>query len=133
MTSVSAGHIILTPTQPVGSGRPQRGSNAGPPHPESCVLPTERPRPLACASDFSVFMHRSQMCRFFFFDIHLTKLTDASQTLQISMLRLWIGNSALHTKAAYTHTYTHYIYRLSSIILQYKIKCSTVLRSILQF
>ena len=25
MTSVSAGHIILTPTQPVGSGRPQRG------------------------------------------------------------------------------------------------------------
>ena len=31
MTSVSAGHIILTPTQPVGSGRPQRESNAGPP------------------------------------------------------------------------------------------------------
>ena len=24
MTFVSAGHIILTPTQPVGSGRPQR-------------------------------------------------------------------------------------------------------------
>ena len=24
MTSVSAGHIILTPTQPVGSGRPQQ-------------------------------------------------------------------------------------------------------------
>ena len=24
MTSVSAGHIILTPTQPAGSGRPQR-------------------------------------------------------------------------------------------------------------
>ena len=32
--SVSAGHIILTPTQPVGSGRPQRGSNPGPPHQE---------------------------------------------------------------------------------------------------
>ena len=29
MTSVSAGHIILTPTQPVGSGRPQRESNPG--------------------------------------------------------------------------------------------------------
>ena len=29
MTSISAGHIILTPTQPVGSGRPQRGSNPG--------------------------------------------------------------------------------------------------------
>ena len=27
MTSVSAGHIILTPTQSVGSGRPQRESN----------------------------------------------------------------------------------------------------------
>ena len=38
MTSVSAGHIILTPTQPVGSGRPQRESNPGPPHQESCAL-----------------------------------------------------------------------------------------------
>ena len=27
MICVSAGHIILTPIQPVGSGRPQRGSN----------------------------------------------------------------------------------------------------------
>ena len=37
MTSVSAGHIIslLTPTQPVGSGRPLRESNPGPPHQES--------------------------------------------------------------------------------------------------
>ena len=34
MTSVSAGYIILTPTQPVGSGRPQRESNRGPPHQE---------------------------------------------------------------------------------------------------
>ena len=39
MTSVSAGHIILTPTQPVGSGRPQRVSNSGPPHQESRALP----------------------------------------------------------------------------------------------
>ena len=45
MTSVSAGHIILTPTQPVGSGRPQRESNPGPPHQESRALPTEIPRP----------------------------------------------------------------------------------------
>ena len=37
MTSVSAGHIILTPTQPVGSGRPQRESNHGPPHQEDPV------------------------------------------------------------------------------------------------
>ena len=45
MTSVSAGHIILTPTQPVGSGRPQRESNPGPPHQESRALRTELPRP----------------------------------------------------------------------------------------
>ena len=45
MTSISAGHIILTPTQPVGSGRPQRGSNPGPPDQESRALPTELPRP----------------------------------------------------------------------------------------
>ena len=41
MSSVSAGHIILTPTQPVGSGRLQRGSNPRPPHQESRALPTE--------------------------------------------------------------------------------------------
>ena len=45
MVSVSAGHIILTPTQPVGSGRPQRGPNPGPPHQESRALPTELPPP----------------------------------------------------------------------------------------
>ena len=45
MTSVSAGHIILTPTQPVGSGRPQQESNPGPPHQESRALPTELPHP----------------------------------------------------------------------------------------
>ena len=39
MTSVSASHIILTPIQPVGSGRPQWESNTGPPHQESRTLP----------------------------------------------------------------------------------------------
>ena len=43
MTSVSAGHIILTPTQPVGSLRPQRESNPGPLHQESRAQPTESP------------------------------------------------------------------------------------------
>ena len=38
MTFVSVVHIILTPTQPVGSQRPQRESNPGPPH--------QKPRPL---------------------------------------------------------------------------------------
>ena len=46
MTSVSAGHIIVTPTQSVGSGRAQRESNPGPPHQESRALPTELPRTL---------------------------------------------------------------------------------------
>ena len=46
MTSVSAGHIILTPTQPVGSGRSQRESNPGPPHQESRALQTGLPRTL---------------------------------------------------------------------------------------
>ena len=45
MTSVSAGHIILTSTQPEGSGRRQRKSNQGPPHQESRALPTELLRP----------------------------------------------------------------------------------------
>ena len=45
MTSVSAGHIILAPTQPVESGRPQWGSNLRPPHQESRALPTELPPP----------------------------------------------------------------------------------------
>ena len=43
MTSVSAGHIILTPTQPVGSGRPLRESNPGPPTTE-LPCPPERER-----------------------------------------------------------------------------------------
>ena len=42
MTSVSAGHIIQTPTQPVGSGRPQRESNPGPPLPQSYRAPRIR-------------------------------------------------------------------------------------------
>ena len=45
MISFSAGHIILAPTQPVGSGRPQRESNPGPLHQETLTLPTELPRP----------------------------------------------------------------------------------------
>ena len=45
MTSVSAGHIILTPTQPVGSGRLQWGSNPESPQQESRALPTELPPP----------------------------------------------------------------------------------------
>ena len=45
MTSVWAGHILLTPTQPVGSGRPQRKSNPGSLHQESRALHTELPLP----------------------------------------------------------------------------------------
>ena len=45
MNSVSACHIMLTPTQPVGSRLPQR-VNPGPPHQESGALPIELPRHL---------------------------------------------------------------------------------------
>ena len=51
MASVSAGHIILTPTQPVESGRPQRESNPGTTHKESRALPTELPRLLSWQGD----------------------------------------------------------------------------------
>ena len=47
MTSVSAGHIILTPIQPVGSGRPPRESNPEPPHHESSALLPRYPPPPA--------------------------------------------------------------------------------------
>ena len=45
MTSVSAGHSILTQTQPVGSERPQREPSPVRPHQESRALPTELLRP----------------------------------------------------------------------------------------
>ena len=45
MTSVSDGHIILTPTQPVRSGRPQRKLNPRPPHHELHALQIELPCP----------------------------------------------------------------------------------------
>ena len=55
MVSVSAGHIILTPTQPVGSGRPQGESNPVPPHQESRALLTELPRlPIMVAGSVKV-------------------------------------------------------------------------------
>ena len=45
MTSVSAGHIILTTTQPIGRRRPQRESNPGPPlQMQSRALPTKLPK-----------------------------------------------------------------------------------------
>ena len=45
MASVTAGHIILTLTPPVGNGWPQWGSNPRLPHQEVRALPTELPRP----------------------------------------------------------------------------------------
>ena len=55
MTSVSAGHITLTPTQPVGMW-PQRESNPGPPHQESRALPTELPRPRVSFNERHFFL-----------------------------------------------------------------------------
>ena len=45
MASASAGHIILSPTQLVGSGRLLRRSNPGPHYQESRAIPTELPPP----------------------------------------------------------------------------------------
>ena len=45
MTSVSAGYIILTQTQPVGCGNPERRSNPPPLRQESRALPTELSHP----------------------------------------------------------------------------------------
>ena len=45
MTSVSAGHVILTTTKAVGSGRPQQEPNQGSLHQEPRALPTELPPP----------------------------------------------------------------------------------------
>ena len=60
ITSISAGHIIQTPTQPVGSGRPQRESNPVPPHQESRALPTELPRPpIISTADQKIRHYRS--------------------------------------------------------------------------
>ena len=56
MTFVSASHIILSPTQPVGRRRPQRESNPRPPHQESRALPTELPRPPKSNGWLHVFM-----------------------------------------------------------------------------
>ena len=61
MTSVSAGHIILTLTQPVGSGRPQRESNPGPPHQESRALPTELLHPPTIIIIIMIYVFGSHM------------------------------------------------------------------------
>ena len=60
MTSVSAGHIILTPTQPVRSGRPQRESNPGLPHHKSCALPSGQI--LAIKFNMGQFTHPNIRC-----------------------------------------------------------------------
>ena len=41
MNYVSADHIILTPTQPIGSGRPERRLNLESPDEKSHALPPE--------------------------------------------------------------------------------------------
>ena len=69
MTSVSAGHIIQTPTQPIGSGRPQPESNPRPPHQESRALPTELPRPL-------LLLRFGQLRSFFYVFCWFCFLTD---------------------------------------------------------
>ena len=77
MTSVSAGHIILTPTQPVGSGRPQWQSNPEPPHQQSRALPTELPRPPPNPVQFIFILRGFLICNLTCF---------AQETLQIALI-----------------------------------------------
>ena len=65
MTSVSASHIILTPTQPVGSRLLQRESNLGPPHQESLNGQT-----MVCSSG-SELRFRVVLCFLAFGSTHL--------------------------------------------------------------
>ena len=76
MTSVSAGHIILTPTQPEGSGRPQRESNPEPPNQESRALPTGHYFEGNCNPQFSVISGslREKVIVVFFFVIFLLRV-----------------------------------------------------------
>ena len=85
MTSISAGHIILTPTQPVGSGRPQRGSNPGHPDQESRALPTELPRPLknGCSHSVTSKLWAKDFVYFFY-----NCLDDENDIMTISSLKL---------------------------------------------
>ena len=62
MTSVSAGHIILTPTQSVGNPRLERGSNPRPRSQKSRALPTELPaRPLSLTRVKSVDLQNTSL------------------------------------------------------------------------
>ena len=72
MTSVSAGHIIQTPTQPVGSGRPQRESNPGPPHQESRALPQSYRAPPEQQNTFN-FMANFQNGSYFFWTVSMSE------------------------------------------------------------
>ena len=99
MTSVSAGHITLTPTQPVGCGRPQRESNPGPPHQETRALPTELPPPppfplglVGSQIKFKMtilFVYSMIKCQHFFFTLHQCFQLKMSVTIISVTLRAY--------------------------------------------
>ena len=78
MTSISTGHIIMTPTQPVRSGRQQRESNPGPSHQELRALPTELPRSHFDAGSISLPKVTSatvrDLCLFYSLGNHLREM-----------------------------------------------------------
>ena len=96
MTSVSDGHIILTPTQPVGIERPQRESNPGPPHQESRALPTELPAPRSlftlCIARHYIFMRKSPRDIGFVHIFHV--ITEVF--LHLPQLQKWAGCTGIH-------------------------------------
>ena len=84
LISVSAGHIILTPTQPVGSGRPQRESNQRPPQQKSRAPLTQLLRPWSGGHVFD--------SRIYWSDISLNIMRPAEIEAIISPLCLCIAD-----------------------------------------
>ena len=128
MTSVSAVHIILTPTQPVGSG-PQRGLNPGPDHQESRTLSTELPPPPppppprfvgdreetnASAAKIALYvydlLYKPSYCLCLYLFVCLSVTLSLSLSLSLSCLSVYLSLSvclSVSLSLSHRHTQTH--------------------------
>ena len=102
MTSISAGHIILTPNQPVGSGRSKRKSNQRPPHQEPADR--DRDRQNIRQTDNQADRHTTLQTEI---DIHLHRKME--KIYIICRFRLW---QVIHIWL--------FILRISKLVLFYK-------------
>ena len=102
MTSISAGHIILTPNQPVGSGRSKRKSNQRPPHQEPADR--DRDRQNIRQTDNQTDRHTTLQTEI---DIHLHRKMEKNYIIR--RFRLW---QVIHIWL--------FILRISKLVLFYK-------------